>query len=423
MTTAVVHGASVPAARIDRRWSSVWLGVGLAFTSATQLRVGGLPLGPGEVLLCGWMLAETTEIVLRGTVALTPLASRYLAFWGLTSLALALGSVTSILGDTWNPEFSRNLPALGLAALSSSLAVLAPGGALRWRVVMRAVLATITPLMLVLAALAALGSKSVGPIAPLYEFRFTGWAENPNQLALVCLPLPFFALDWARADRSWPARPLALALFVGVLVVGVATQSDALMFSWAISTAILTTYAWSRALAGRGRTVLSMLVAAVVLPMSALVTVIALYPRIERFAVERVEETYDNNGQGSDRVALWTHGLEAATRSPVFGLGPGGYSGPARPFDGMEAHNSFIDWTDATGLAGLSLLLVLLGAAGWAAVRAADATAAVSLIALCTFVMFHYVLRQPLFWCYVLAIWSARSEAALRIAGPRPAVL
>jgi O-antigen ligase len=406
---------AVDSRRPVRRFAAVWLGVGLALTSATQLRLPGLPIGPGELILLGWMLAEAVVLLQRGRVNAVLAVRGYALFWGLTTLALALGSLASVLHGTWRTDYARNLPALGLSAAASCLALLSPDGLTRWRTVVRAVLATITPCMVALGLLAAAGRTNLGPLATLYELRFTGWAENPNQLALVCLPLPYFGIEWLRSARGFWRRSLVLCLLLGIVGVGLATLSDALMFSWGIATMLLVAYAWWHSLAGARRTTRTVAFGVLILPATILVSVGVLMPTLERLVEERVQATYGNNSQGSDRVALWTNGIQAAIRSPLFGLGPGGYSGVTRPFDGIEAHNSYIDWLDATGLVGLTLLAGLLAWAGLSAMRAGDATAFVSLIAVCVFVMFHYVLRQPLFWCYVLAVGASGYRARLLV--------
>lgn len=87
---------------------------------------------------------------------------------------------------------------------------------------------------------------------------------------------------------------------------------------------------------------------------------------------ERISTLRDRVSPGAERVALWYAGVEMFREYPVFGVGPGQYSGAAPMYtDGIgrskqpDAHNSFVEVLAETGAVGLLLfcwmLLVALG--------------------------------------------------------------
>jgi O-antigen ligase len=160
-----------------------------------------------------------------------------------------------------------------------------------------------------------------------------------------------------------------------------------------------------------------------------LVLVLALFlsgAAVARVLEAKVAATYLEGGQGSYRMALWQHALQAWSTSPLVGLGPGGHSGRLAPFGEVEAHNTFIDWTASSGLVGLlayaALLLWLFRQVLWS--QSPPLVAA--LAGLVGYSVFHYVLRQPLFW--IELVWlcvlarSAReaARAATHRAEPPP---
>ena len=76
---------------------------------------------------------------------------------------------------------------------------------------------------------------------------------------------------------------------------------------------------------------------------------------------------------------------------------------------------------DATGVVGLIALLSLWA---WVAHRvrvSQRAGAGIALCALIVFSMFHFVLRQPVFWFFLLAL--ASPLPLLRARSPRPGAL
>jgi O-antigen ligase len=87
-------------------------------------------------------------------------------------------------------------------------------------------------------------------------------------------------------------------------------------------------------------------------------------------------------------------------------MGPGAHSGLKDPFEGVEAHNTLLDWGTQTGLPGMAALAAYFIWVFWRVARRRQYELTAMLIALYCFAMFLDVLRQPLFWIIPLLAWS-----------------
>jgi O-antigen ligase len=386
------------------RWSGAWLGTALVLTTATQLRFGGLPVGPGEVLLGAWLLGAVATLGTRGLSRPGIGGTLLLAFWGVGAAALALGWIVGLADGDSTLLNGRDLVAFGLVV--AMIVLLAFDGRARFvaQAAARAIPVVGVATMLVLgAAMIATRGGSVGPIQPLYgDARFRGWAENPNQLALLLVTVPLAAVAFARQGRK--NRPIWLAIGVAGILLGVITGSDALKAAWAVVLALAVFAGWLRVTFGRFARTAPAALFAIGAPVAIGIGVLATGDRLVRAVEDQVAETFEVGGQGQDRVGRWLYGFEALEDSPLVGLGPGPFSGGSGPFQGQEAHNSVVDWIVSTGLLGLVALLVLgVGAAVAVARRRRPLSGAIG-IALVIFASLHYVFRQPLAWFLVLAV-------------------
>ena len=381
--------------------SGTWLGIGVGLTAATQLRpIDGIPVGPGEAVLAIWVAASLAGLLTRGFISTNRGSAVLAGFWAAAFAILSVGWIVGLTLQRSQPGMARDVVALALSAAVFGVCFLLPDLGSRIRAAQGAFLWTVVLPCLLFLALTAMGRLTLGPIRYWYfDVRFEGWAQNPNQLALAVLALPF----WCLFSISRVGNPGAYAVAaVLAILVGLLSRSDALWLAWGVAFACFG--AWQvvsllrRGRVRRGRGILLLFV----LPVVVIAILAALGRELLTVAGRGIVREYQENAQGSDRLRRWAHAVEVVRYSPAVGLGPGAFSGPSRPFQQEEAHNTLLDWASSTGFLGTLTLLALVGYVGAEVFRRRDGRSALLLLALGIFASFHYVLRQPMFWLILL---------------------
>ncbi len=104
----------------------VLFALGLLLSPASQLRLAGSPVGPGEICLLIWIVLTLGREAARLGPPLTPALSRLLIFWSLFAIALSLGTLTAyVIGDEHDPHwFLHDVMAYPLLAAASCLSLM-----------------------------------------------------------------------------------------------------------------------------------------------------------------------------------------------------------------------------------------------------------------------------------------------------------
>ena len=111
-----------------RRFAAWWVALAVILSGATQLRLGALPIGPGEALLSCWVLFMAM-LLLGGRVLVGPVTRILCLYWLAAATLLGFGAVMAIgmdLADTAGDSRAHDVLAYALlAAFSLSLASMA----------------------------------------------------------------------------------------------------------------------------------------------------------------------------------------------------------------------------------------------------------------------------------------------------------
>jgi len=387
-----------------------WLVVALVATSATQLRISGLPVGPGEIGLVAWMAVASAATLLawgmawRLPLGFWPVAAFWIAILPLVWLGFLRASAAGL-----NEESGADRDMLAILFVAVFAVVLSAhlSTAAAARTLLRgySIAAAVTLLALLVVAIPL---RRIGPFELWYEIvRFVGLATNPNQLALFVAPIPFLVAQALADDRSLSGFRCFLVAGAA-FVVGIATTSDALLAAWVACVGAMATWWWVRSLNMAHRSPWKLLFLLVVLPALAAGFLFAVGPSVYEVLERKLVSLIDFGSQASVRLTLWSHGVDALAQSPLFGWGPGAHSGMAGPFGAMESHNTYVDWATISGLFGVAALVALLVNVLWRCVNANKPYLALAVTSLASFAAFHYVLRQPVFWFVLVSIlaWS-----------------
>lgn len=241
------------------------------------------------------------------------------------------------------------------------------------------------------------------------ENRFSALSNNPNQLALFLLPIPFFSIfcyQKGLVGGKGVFFDFSVVFVLNVLVIG-----KGLFFSWLMALVFMALVGWKcygtirLSLSFVGRRILLFFGFSVLMSPLVFLLFTGNFPGSQE-------------GQGSIRLALWKNGLEAWMQAPLFGHGPGHYSGLDAPYSGMEAHNIFIDWLSAYGILGLLAFVAFVAYFFIHAFRQKVWIVLAFYIALLVQMFFHFYGRQPVFWLwwvfgyFMVVFWPVRSFAA-----------
>jgi O-antigen ligase len=217
---------------------------------------------------------------------------------------------------------------------------------------------------------------------------------NPNQLAMVAGCALFVSMDQARLTRYKPRWLVAVALS---LLIGYYSASDAFRVSLLAaggSAVAMTLVEKRRTLWGALR-----LIGAWLVILVGLLSVNALLKAGDSLSSSQ-------NGQGSEREALWGKCASIFARYPLAGIGP---TTPAKASAALtECHNSYLDIATGGGVLALITMLALLAYIARRYWRAKDPVRLGMLVWLATFMMFGYQGRHPIFW--MIMIWMAVPE-------------
>jgi O-antigen ligase len=390
----------------------IWLAIGIILTNATQLRPESVPIGPGEVMVSIWLILSVIKVLIYRRYLLTPISQIVGLFWLVSLISFTLGLSIADSMNLISNGWPRDYFALGFAFIFSMNLTSSTFFYLRIQEIVKDVIVLSTVGLFIIFMM-----PSLIPFLETWSegVRFMGLSHNPNQLSLLLSMIPFFALYLAQISADWVVKIKFFLLIIPCVIMGISTQSDALTMSWLLGLSIIIFMRfYSKILALRAYNLLSpelknilKLIFRIFVILIILIAGLFLYHKIYNIS----ESVYNEGDQGSLRVTLWKNGITAMSYSPLFGLGPGAHSGEIEPFLGFEAHNTFVDWGSSSGIIGLMAYVCLLAWVAWQTWKAKLFILFAAVISLMVFSSFHYVVRHPIFWFYLLSLASLSMEA------------
>lgn len=170
---------------------SIWIAIAIALTNATQVRMASFPLGIGEVMILIWLLFLLKRIIICQYHFMTSLVKVNFWFWLLTFSFLNLGL---LIADAMGLKASKIdhdcLAFLFIAITSIGFSLSETFYHETKKIIFYFLSFTLVFLFIIFCF------PSVTPFLDSWYggVRFTGWAENPNQLALLLSAIPFLIL-------------------------------------------------------------------------------------------------------------------------------------------------------------------------------------------------------------------------------------
>jgi hypothetical protein len=410
------------------------LALGLVLSTATQLRFGDTPFGPGEMCLVLWLglllCLQPRRPAPTSNVAFVHVA----AFWLILFVAESVGA---IVGFATEPFFDATHTIHDVIAFSFTLCVactmaLELANERRHRVTWLVVLFGAASLSLQVAQAYGLIGLPL-PVDLWFYDRLKGWSQDANQLGLVSALLTVISIHvvGTATGRSKGKMIVATACAVVAFSVGVLSKSDSFTVGMLAAGAVFLAVQCSAWLATlkRGVTFRATLASLALLGVPVLaVGAIPLAP----VAVDRVEAKsdalYNEDSQGDLRFALWAEAYDKGMAAGMLGLGPGPHltktkSWKLPPPAKFEVHNTPLDLFVQGGLLALLDIALLYASLLLATMRARLPALAALSCAFAVFSMFHFIIRHPIFWFgVVLCFLEAASVSKLSVGGKHPEV-
>jgi hypothetical protein len=420
----------------------VLFALGLLLTPASQLRLAGFPVGPGEICLLIWIALLLGREAARRGPPLTPALSRLLIFWSFFTIAQSLGTLTAkLIGDRHDPEwFMHDVMAYPLLAAVSCLCLIGRHAGPRLRRITWLLCGLGTPV--IGAQLAdAWGLFDIPSVDPLWWDQFRGWSSNPHQLAVLCTVLGFLSLHLAETATRLGTRIAALACAIVPVYAGRLTGSDSFTLILVAAGPIFIAFKFRTWLVSRAPQVSFRSAFAWMIVLAVPVIVVSVAPLVYSIAVEAQglaksmarENPEQTEEKTSLRFELWGQAIRRGVESGMLGLGPGPHleiphsivsqrkmdtvhpefvEHPKPSFvPNFEAHNTLLDLFTQGGLIVVLSFIWIVATAFWSAYRTGQAGLPTLLCGLCIYAIATFVLRHPIFW-FVIALCL--------VAEPRP---
>ena len=232
--------------------------------------------------------------------------------------------------------------------------------------------------------------------------RFEGLSLDPNQLTESMFLVPFISLFFVRRVMSDKPKNrffcilIALACTASSIYVCMTTDSDSFTLAMLVGVVAYLVFETVKVFVMRGGNKLVLVADA-----AGVFYFLTHTDSILAYANKFLEETAEDANQFDVRQAVWKNGLKAFLNSPIFGNGPGSFSGRWGPFGGAESHNTYIYIMMDFGLIGIVLLLLLF----YNAFKEINYTKSAEIIgafaSFLVFNFFHSFQRMSLFWFFI----------------------
>jgi hypothetical protein len=403
------------------------LAFGLLLSTATQLRFGETPFGPGEICLALWLGLFLCRQVSRPAPAWNAALARVVAFWLVLIVAESIGAMvgfaTELFFDTTH-MIHDIIAYFFLFAIACAMAIELESEHRRRRVTWLVVLFGAGSLGLQVGH--ALGMIPLPlPVEPWFYDRLKGWSLDANQLGLVAALLTVISLHLADTATARVRMIVAAACAVLALAVGVLTKSDSFTVGVLAAGVVflgIKSLQWL-ATFERGPTFRAALVSLALLGLPVLaVGAIPLGPAVADRLEAKSEAVYNEDSQGDLRFHLWAEAIEKGMGSGMLGLGPGPHltkkSWKRSPPAKFESHNTPLELFVQGGLLALLAIAWLYASLLLATTRARLPALAALSCAFVVFSMFHFIIRHPIFWFgVVLCLLEAASVSKLSFGG------
>jgi hypothetical protein len=403
------------------------LAFGLLLSTATQLRFGETPFGPGELCLVIWLVLFLCRQAGRPAPASNAALTRVVTFWLILIVAESIGAIVGFATDLFVDTVHMIHDVIAyffLLGVACTMAIELASEPRRRRVTWLIVLLGAASLSLQLAHAYGLIPLPIA-VEPWFWTRLKGWSQDANQLGLVAALLTVISIHLADTATALVKMVAAAACAALAFFVGVLTQSDSFTIGILAAGAVFLAIKCSLWLATfkRGLTFRAALISLALLGLPVLaVDAIPLAPAVADRVEAKSEALYNEDNQGDARFHLWAEAYDKGMGAAMLGLGPGPHltkkAWKHSPPYKFESHNTPLELFTQGGLLAFLAIAWLYTSLLLATTRARLPALAALSCAVVVFSMFHFIIRHPIFWFGVaLCLLEAASVSKLSFGG------
>jgi len=365
-------------------WTEILLGLGLGLGYLTSLRFMG-PVGVPEILT----LLALIGLIKNNPYALIEYKSKKEYFFKLYFIwtTFIVMPVTTAVVYFLAKHIMVSAPQYILSFMIGILLTFYLANAIQKSIISMRVVTFVFLMSFILSNLVAIYFFGIEVGADDGE-RYTGGAKNPNQLIFYAATLSLLLVVYFK-KISFIAIPV-----IAYIVLKAKSDSYNLMLFVVVVSYVFFGIFFGNKINFKIKIILSFIFA------------FALFIFALSNFGQDILDIWLSADEGEGRIFLMINALKALFYSPFFGFGVGAFSGLINPFEGAEAHNTFLDLSVQFGLI---YPLVLY----WFIVKALAISLKRKEILVASFIMgfivsgfFHFSARHFVFWVELAVLYN-----------------
>jgi O-antigen ligase len=250
-----------------------------------------------------------------------------------------------------------------------------------------------------------MGESQVETIfAPIsFNGRFVGLAQNPHQIGVLLTT--YFIFMFIKRGENKLYKLFHLMAIIAAIALLFLIKSTTLIFVYSIIILLSLGIVYKK----------SKVMTKFLMSSSLVMLTLFTYQLVEAFYVDILIN--DGKSDASGRFGLWENALKVVFESNFLGLGPGSHTGDARPYEGIEAHNVFLDLLMQGGIISLWFYLLIYTTALMRSLKNKRTFLAMALITLMLTQMSGYFLRNIFAWLpiFIALVWTTSHDNLLKM--------
>lgn len=365
-------------------WTELILGLGLGLGYLTSLRFLG-PVGVPEILT----LFALLSLIISNSSSLIKYHSKNEYFFKIYILSATffIMPLTTAVVYYFADHIVGSAPQYILSFMMGIILMFYLSSAIHKNIINMRVVSLVFLISFILSNLVAIYFFGIDVGADEGD-RYTGGAKNPNQLIFYAATLSLLLVVYFK-KLSFIAVPI-----IAFIVLKAKSDAYNLMLFVVIFSYVFFRVFFANKINFRKKIIFSLLF--------ALISFVFI---LSNFS-EDISNMWSSADEGDGRILLMINAIKAFSYSPLFGFGAGSFSGTVNPFEGSEAHNTFLDFTVQFGLIYPLVLYWFIFKALIVSLKRKEILASSFIMGFIFSGFFHFSARHFVFWVELAVLYG-----------------